>query len=48
MDVHTLELAIGALLKLSRGYNDVVPHDTDVILNDCEFMESYHHLWQIL
>ena len=40
-----LELAIGALLKISRGYADVVPHHADTDLNAIEFLESHHHLW---
>jgi len=43
-----LELATGALLKLSRGYRDVVPHKTDFILNELECHDSYHHLRSIL
>ena len=42
-----LELAIGALLKLSRGYEDVVPHGTGTTLNESEFQSKYHHLWSI-
>lgn len=42
-----LELAIGALLKLSRGYEDVVPHDIHTNLDLSEFQLSYHHLWSI-
>ncbi len=42
-----LELATGALLKLSRGYRDVVPHATDTTLSESEFLESYHHVWNI-
>ena len=40
-----LELAIGALLKISRGYADVVPHYADTDLNAIKFLESHHHLW---
>ena len=47
-ELAALELATGALLKLSRGYGDVVPHDTDLTLSESEFHESYHHLWSIL
>ena len=32
-----LELAIGALLKFSRGYGDVVPHNAQTTLNESEF-----------
>ena len=46
-ELAALELAAGALLKLSRGYGDVVPHDTDLILSEPEFLEAYHHLWSI-
>jgi hypothetical protein len=42
-----LELAIGALLKLSRGYEDIVPHDIQTNLDSSEFQSSYHHLWSI-
>ena len=47
-ELAALELAAGALLKLSRGYGDVVPHDTDLTLSEPEFFETYHHLWSIL
>jgi len=43
-----LELATGALLKLSRGYGDVVPHDTDLTWREPDFLQTYHHLWSIL
>ena len=42
-----LELAIGAILKFSRGYDDVVPHDTQTNLNASEFQQSYNHLWSV-
>ena len=38
-----LELAIGALLKCSRGYTDIAPHGANVILQSSEFLESNGH-----
>eukprot|EP00973_Karenia_brevis_P054263 7539100-Karenia_brevis.AAC.1 len=35
-----LELAIGALLKISRGYDDVAPHRVDVIITEPQFLNS--------
>ena len=43
-----LELALGSLLKLSRGYSDLVPHSTQTILDASEFHEAHHHLWTIV
>ena len=42
-----MELAIGALLKVSRGYADIVPHSTQHTLNEFEFQAVYHHLWSV-
>ena len=42
-----LELAMGALLKLSRGYEDVVPHSIQTTLDISEFELSYRHLWNV-
>ena len=42
-----LELAAGALLKLSRGYRDVVPHSIQTTLDISEFELSYRHLWSV-
>ena len=42
-----LELALGALLKISRGYADVVPHIAQLTLDESEFQEVNHHLWSI-
>ena len=40
-----LELAIGALLKFSRKYRDMVPHSTQHTLNESELESLYHHSW---
>jgi len=39
-----LELALAALLKLSRGYVDVVPHPVDTNLDLSEFQCEFGHL----
>jgi len=39
-----LEMAIGALLEISRGYADMVPHYADTDLNTIGLLESHHHL----
>jgi len=39
-----LEMAIGALLEISRGYADVVPHYAGTDLNAIGFLESHYHL----
>ena len=38
-----LELAVGALLKYSRGYNDLVPHGAAEILDASELLKSNCH-----
>ena len=38
-----LELAIGALLKCSRGYSDLQQHSADLIINASELLESNGH-----
>jgi len=38
-----LELAIGALLKCSRGYADLAPHSANVIFQSSELLESNGH-----
>ena len=38
-----LELAIGAFLKLSRGYDDLAPHSADFTLHASELLESNGH-----
>ena len=43
-----LELAIGALLKASRGYESIVPHSTESRLNAVEFLETNYHLLDIV
>ena len=38
-----LELAIGALLKYSRGYTNLVPHGTNLIMHASELLTSSGH-----
>ena len=35
-----VELALGALLKLSRGYADIAPHDAQIIIQAKEIGEA--------
>ena len=35
-----LELALGALLEISRGYADVVPHSAQTTLREYEYQEA--------
>ena len=39
-----LELAIGALLRISRGYVDVESHQVDAMLPKSTFLEKFGHL----
>ena len=38
-----LELAVGALLKYSRGYTNLVPHGSAEILDASELLKSNRH-----
>ena len=38
-----LELALSAVLKISRGYADVVPHRAHKALDESEFKGVHHH-----
>ena len=38
------ELALAALLKLSRGYVNIVPHEAEESLRASEFLSSIDHL----
>ena len=39
-----LELAIGALLRISRGYVDVESHQVHAMLPKSTFLEKFGHL----
>ena len=41
------ELALGSLMRLSRGYANVVPHDVQTTLDLSEYMEDKRRLLQI-
>ena len=41
------ELALGSLMRLSRGYANVVPHDVQTTLDLSEYMEDKRRLLEI-
>ena len=43
-----LELAVGALLKYSRGYTSLVPHGTNLTMHASELPESNGHWVAVL
>ena len=46
-ELSALELAMAALVKLTRGCESIVPHATDVIYEKSEFEKTFKHLWDI-
>ena len=43
-----LQLAVGALLKYSRGYTNLVPPGTSLIMHASELLESNGHWVAVL